>query len=149
MSACGPKRFPFRTRFNSAALRICCRGISLFAKKGAEEFRHDWWDGVRCRRLAPRFSQPTMQPIIGVTCTFLEGLTQPSATCKLLKVGDSHSLKRLASAVQLRPWPPYFLQLTKLASADSVRTSIFAELWARSAFDGTALPPKPTSGQCP
>ena len=31
-------------------------------------------------------SQPTMQPIIRMTCTYLEGLTQPSATCKLLNV---------------------------------------------------------------
>ena len=42
--------------------------------------------------------QPTIQPIIRKTCTYLEGLTQPSVTCKLLKVRDSHSLKRLASA---------------------------------------------------
>src|SRR5205823_10070471 len=67
-----------------------------------------------------RFSQPTMQPIIGVTCTFLEGLTQQSATCKLVKVGDSHSLKRLASAVQLRPWPPCFQSVNYLRKANHV-----------------------------
>jgi len=43
---------------------------------------------------------------------YLEGLTQPSVTCKLLIVKDSHTLKRLASAVQLRPWPP--LKFNKL-----------------------------------
>jgi hypothetical protein len=32
------------------------------------------------------FSQPTLQPIIRMTCTYLEGLTQPSATCKLFNV---------------------------------------------------------------
>ena len=54
-----------------------------------------------------RGSQPTMQPTIVMTYASLEGFTQPSATCKLLNVLESHRLKRLASAVQLRPWPPY------------------------------------------
>ena len=48
-----------------------------------------------------------MQPTIDLTCTYFEGHTQPSETCKLLNVRDSYRLKRLASAVQLRPWPPY------------------------------------------
>jgi hypothetical protein len=30
--------------------------------------------------------QPTMQPIIRMTCTYLERLTEPSVTCKLLNV---------------------------------------------------------------
>jgi hypothetical protein len=38
-----------------------------------------------------------MQPIIGVTCTYLEGLTQPSVTCKLLNEQDSYRLKMLRS----------------------------------------------------
>ena len=42
-------------------------------------------------------SQPTTQPTIRGTCTYFEGLTQPSATCKLLKVQDSYRVKRLAS----------------------------------------------------
>ena len=60
-------------------------------------------------RVIPHPQQPTTQPTIAPTCTQLEGLTQPSATCKLLNVQDSHRLKRLASAVQLRPWPPSIL----------------------------------------
>jgi hypothetical protein len=51
--------------------------------------------------------QPIPQPTIEVTCTYFEGLTQPSVTCKLLKVQDSQRLKRLAAAVRFRPWPPY------------------------------------------
>jgi hypothetical protein len=39
-------------------------------------------------------TQPTMRPIIDPTCTSLVGLTQPSATCMLLIVQDSHRLKR-------------------------------------------------------
>jgi len=56
-------------------------------------------------------SQPTMQPTIEPSSTFLQGFAQPSDTCKLLEVQDSHRLKRLASAVQLRPWPPCFQSL--------------------------------------
>ncbi len=33
-------------------------------------------------------------------------LRQSSAACKTLKVLETTVLKRLASAVQLRPWPP-------------------------------------------
>jgi hypothetical protein len=74
-----------------------------------------------------------MQPIIRITCTCLEGLTQPSVTCKLLNVKDSHTLKRLASAVQLRPWPPHFKRLkpnpgkflSPLSAQDSGRCAQF------------------------
>src|SRR2546422_11282173 len=38
------------------------------------------------RPLARRKTQPITPPIIGLTCTCLEVLTQPSATCKLLNV---------------------------------------------------------------
>jgi len=51
--------------------------------------------------------QPTTGTTIGLPCTYLEGRTQPSEGCKLLNVQDSYRLKKLASAVQLRPWPPY------------------------------------------
>ena len=65
-----------------------------------------------CRSLRKRSggqrSQPTMQPTLDPTCTYLERLTQPSVTCKLLNVQDSYRLKRLASGVQLPPWPPSF-----------------------------------------
>jgi hypothetical protein len=55
----------------------------------------------------PRWSQPIMQPTIEPTCTSCKDL-RSRPTCKLLAVRDSHRLKRLASAVQLRPWPPCF-----------------------------------------
>ena len=38
------------------------------------------------------YAQPTMQPTIDLTCTYFEGLTQPSETCKLLNVRDSYRL---------------------------------------------------------
>src|ERR1019366_4382669 len=61
-----------------------------------------------------------MQPTIDLTCTYFEGLTQPSETCKLLNVRDSYRLKRLASAVQLRPWPPSLQQLVKCLNSPSI-----------------------------
>jgi len=39
-------------------------------------------------------------------------LRQSSAACKALKVLKTTVLKRLASAVQLRPWPPYLSSST-------------------------------------
>jgi hypothetical protein len=35
-------------------------------------------------------------------------LAVPTCPCKFLKTLVIHTLKRLASAVQLRPWPPHF-----------------------------------------
>jgi hypothetical protein len=55
-----------------------------------------------------------LQPTINLTCTSLEGLTQPPVTGKLLNVQDSHRLKRPASAVQLRPWPLFYQWLCSI-----------------------------------
>src|ERR1035438_8607204 len=41
---------------------------------------------------------------------------QSSAACKAFKVLKTTVLKRLASAVQLRPWPPYFQSLSVFPS---------------------------------
>ena len=40
-----------------------------------------------------------MQPTIELASTYLQSLTQPSATCKLLMRWDSHRLKRLRSPI--------------------------------------------------
>ena len=40
--------------------------------------------------------------------TYLQVLGSLPQPCKLFLVQAERALKRLASAVQLRPWPPYF-----------------------------------------
>ena len=47
-------------------------------------------------------------PVILDPCASLEGFRRLPRPCKLLQVPFLSPLKRLASAVQLRPWPPYF-----------------------------------------
>jgi hypothetical protein len=50
----------------------------------------------------------------------LDVLRQPSAACNALKVLKTTVLKRLASAVQLRPWPPCFQSLASIVNLNSV-----------------------------
>jgi len=47
-------------------------------------------------------------------------LRQSSAACKALKVLETTVLKRLASAVQLRPWPLHFQSLSPVPNPKSV-----------------------------
>jgi len=54
------------------------------------------------------FSSPQFQSAVDVPCTNFQVLSGLTRTCKLLKVINIVTLKRLASAVQLRPWPPFF-----------------------------------------
>src|SRR6267143_6057547 len=51
---------------------------------------------------------PQFQSALDVTCSYLQVLGSPTCPCKFLKTLVIHTLKRLASAVQLRPWPPHF-----------------------------------------
>jgi hypothetical protein len=50
---------------------------------------------------------PRQSPTAALTSAYLPVFSSPSATCKLLETLVIYVLKRLASAVQLRPWPPY------------------------------------------
>ena len=52
-------------------------------------------------------------PAVGVSYGDFQQLTEPGGTSKSLET--LFILKRLASAVQLRPWPPYFQSLARLA----------------------------------
>src|SRR5215472_4883941 len=52
-------------------------------------------------------------PVI-VTCGVSDVLRQSSAACKALKVLKSGVLKRLASGVQLPPWPPNSFKVNRL-----------------------------------
>jgi hypothetical protein len=47
-------------------------------------------------------------PVAFAFCRTYDAPGQSSAACKALKVLKTTVLKRLASAVQLRPWPPSF-----------------------------------------
>ncbi len=51
---------------------------------------------------------PQFQSALNASCSYLQVLGSPTCPCKLLKTLVVHTLKRLASAVQLRPWPPHF-----------------------------------------
>ena len=50
---------------------------------------------------------PQFQSALNASCSYLQVLGSPTCPCKLLKTLVIHTLKRLASAVQLRPWPPH------------------------------------------
>ena len=51
---------------------------------------------------------PQFQSALNASCSYLQVLGSPTCPCKFLKTLVIHTLKRLASAVQLRPWPPSF-----------------------------------------
>jgi Protein of unknown function (DUF2934) len=51
---------------------------------------------------------PQFRSALNVSCSYLQVLGSPTRPCKFLKTLVIHTLKRLASAVQLRPWPPSF-----------------------------------------
>ena len=51
-----------------------------------------------------------------MSCSYLQVLGSPTCPCKFLKTLVIHTLKRLASAVQLRPWPPHFKAVNGIAS---------------------------------
>jgi len=57
---------------------------------------------------------PQFQSASIASCSYLQVLGSPTCPCKYLKTLVIHTLKRLASAVQLRPWPPYFQRLSSI-----------------------------------
>jgi hypothetical protein len=63
---------------------------------------------IKCRR----YSSPHSQSAIAVPCNYSQLLGSLTCPCKLLRTLVIHTLKRLASAVQLRPWPPCFKAVT-------------------------------------
>ena len=62
---------------------------------------------VFLRRMIP-ITGPQFQSALNASCSYLQVLGSPTCPCKFLKTLVVHTLKRLASAVQLRPWPPSF-----------------------------------------
>ena len=60
--------------------------------------------GFLCR-ITPT-TGPQFQSALNASCNYLQVLGSPTCPCKFLKTLVIHTLKRLASAVQLRPWPP-------------------------------------------
>jgi len=51
---------------------------------------------------------PQFQSALNASCSYLQVLGSPTCSCKFLKTLVIHTLKRLASGVQLPPWPPSF-----------------------------------------
>jgi hypothetical protein len=62
----------------------------------------------------PPIAGPQFQSALNASCSSLQVLGSPTCPCKFLKTLVMHTLKRLASAVQLRPWPPFFNHLAIL-----------------------------------
>src|SRR5215468_3152857 len=58
--------------------------------------------------LIPKEFRLWFTPVVFPFYRTYDVLRQSSAACKALKVLKTTVLKRLASAVQLRPWPPCF-----------------------------------------
>jgi hypothetical protein len=63
---------------------------------------------------------PAVLPAVGVSWSDFQQLTEPGGTSKLLQTLKIFTLKRLASAVQLRPWPPYFQSLSSAPNLKAV-----------------------------
>ena len=59
-----------------------------------------------CLERTLRFT-PWSTPVAFKFCRTYDVPRQSSAACRALKVLKTTVLKRLASAVQFRPWPPY------------------------------------------
>jgi hypothetical protein len=86
-------------------------------------------ESSRARQISPVFRTCG----VSVLRTY-DVLRQSSAGCKALKVLKSCVLKRLASAVQLRPWPPSFYIATPVRCfGDGRRTADFTS-WERQFF---------------
>jgi hypothetical protein len=67
---------------------------------------------VRHERFWTKKSHLWSTPVAFPFCRTYGVLRQSSAACKALNVLKTTVLKRLASAVQLRPWPPCFQSLS-------------------------------------
>jgi hypothetical protein len=62
--------------------------------------------GLLCRMIP--ITGPQFQSALNASCSYLQVLGSPTCPCKFLKTLVIHTLKRLASGVQLPPWPPSF-----------------------------------------
>src|SRR5208282_6883980 len=71
---------------------------------------HSWQFVLYARSIAG----PQFQSALNESCSYLQVLGNPTCPCKFLKTLVIYTLKRLASAVQLRPWPPSFNHLEAL-----------------------------------
>ena len=63
---------------------------------------------------------PQFQSALSVSCGYIQVLGSLACPCKFLKTLVIHTLKRLASGVQLPPWPPHFQSLRSLAAGHLV-----------------------------
>ena len=77
---------------------------------------------------------PQFQSALKVSCSYLQVLGSPTCPCKLLTTLVIHTLKRLASAVHLRPWPPHFNRMPASGSWPpiSLRPNVVLEVKGRS-----------------
>src|SRR5438876_1490403 len=72
-------------------------------------------------RSAPVF-EPTISTRFACLSRLLKYLGGHLKSLKLFKIQHNVALKRLASAVQLRPWPPCFQSLSQILSVVPVRS---------------------------
>jgi len=66
-----------------------------------------------------RCSSPHFQSAVDVSYSYLQVLGSPTCPCKFLKTLVIHTLKRMAAAVELRPWPPSFQRTWSITNAAS------------------------------
>src|SRR5438132_12277879 len=75
---------------------------------------HSWGSRGRPRRSLK--NHPRQSPTICLSYTSFPVFSNPTATVEVVGNTGKLSLKRLASAVQLRPWPPSFQWLNWISS---------------------------------
>jgi hypothetical protein len=84
---------------------------------------------------SPFPNHPRQSLTVGQPYSYFPVFGSPSATLKLLKTLQIRVLKRLASAVQLRPWPPYFPLLRSPKNPNLFHSVPILQRWFRGASD--------------
>src|SRR2546430_1078208 len=77
-------------------------------RRGEPRIFHSWGSRGRPRRSLK--NHPRQSPTICLSYTSFPVFSNPTETVEVVGNTGKLSLKRLASAVQLRPWPPFILK---------------------------------------
>ena len=93
-----------RTECTEWALEGAVRSLVLWKKLNGESLL---LKAVFLCRMIP-VTGPQFQSALNASCSYLQVLGSPTCPCKFLKTLVIYTLKRLASGVQLPPWPPHF-----------------------------------------
>src|SRR5438132_1842688 len=96
---------------------------------------HSWGSRGRPRRSLK--NHPRQSPTICLSYTSFPVFSNPTATVEVVGNTGKLSLKRLASAVQLRPWPPSFQRTCPdLVAWSQSALSPFSQNALKAAFVG-------------